>query len=92
MTLAVELDSLDPARSEHLPVSALLENDSVPVRRTADGVLVATALPAADRWRLDAWFPGENLMFSPVGAAPLAGGWGATAVIVLIGAHKRRLA
>jgi hypothetical protein len=86
MTLAVELDSLDPACSEHLPVSALLENDSVPVRRTADGVLVATALPAADRWRLDAWFPGENLMFSPVGAAPLAGGWGATAVIVLIGA------
>lgn len=63
MTLAVELGSLDRSCSKHIPLNELLANDSVPVRRTSEGVLVATSLGTADRHRLNKWFPGENLNF-----------------------------
>lgn len=47
-------------------MSELLANDSVPVRRTRAGVLVATSLGIAERDRLKKWFPGENLVFRVV--------------------------
>lgn len=63
MTMTAEPESFDRSCSKHIPVGELLANSSVPVRRTKNGVLVATSLRIADRNRLKEWFPGENLAF-----------------------------
>ncbi|MGW1024032.1 glycosyltransferase [Streptomyces sp. NPDC002577] len=54
---------IDPACSRHIPVTVLLDSDSLPLRRTEDGVLVATSRESPDASLLGEWFPGERLLF-----------------------------
>lgn len=58
------LPDFDPACAAHIPVDVLLGCDSLPIRRTADGIVVATS--AATRPPLSDWFPGERLLTQQV--------------------------
>ena len=59
-------DAVDPDCSAHLPASLLLEHQSLPICRTADGVSVLTALDVSAAAPLDGWFPGETLRYHRV--------------------------
>jgi cellulose synthase/poly-beta-1,6-N-acetylglucosamine synthase-like glycosyltransferase len=63
------VDDADPGCCAHIPVTELLGHASVPLRRTPDGVLVATALEAPDGAVPGDWFPGERLIFQRAAAA-----------------------
>ncbi|WP_406441808.1 glycosyltransferase [Streptomyces sp. NBC_01613] len=62
---------VDPACSAHIPAAEMLADDWLPLRRTAAGVLVATADPLPDRAALSRWFPGEELVFRDAGRREL---------------------
>lgn len=55
-------DDVDVACGSHIPVEALLDCDSLPVRRTEDGVLVLTAYQGSGE-PLRGWFPGERVEY-----------------------------
>ena len=62
----VRPDVVDPACSEHIPVSTLMHHQALPVCRTTDGVLVLTAIDAAEPSSIEDWFPGEALRYHRV--------------------------
>ncbi len=59
-------DAVDRDCSGHIPASVLLNHQSLPICRTADGVLVLTALDVARATPAQAWFPGETLRYHRV--------------------------
>lgn len=67
MRVDTELGDPDPGCCAHIPVTELLGHASVPLYRTPDGVVIATALeaPDGDGAIPDHWFPGEKLIFRP---------------------------
>ncbi|MBR7837192.1 glycosyltransferase [Actinospica durhamensis] len=59
----------DPGVGAHIPVTELLGHTSVPMYRTLDGVVIATALDRPERAIPGHWFPGERLVFQRTAAA-----------------------
>lgn len=64
---ALRDDGFDPVCSRHIPAEEMLLGDWIPVRETADGVLIAIADERMDRSALSVWFPGERLVFRQAG-------------------------
>lgn len=62
-------DVLDPGLSAHIAVTELFSHASIPLRRTSDGVVIATALDAPESALPSEWFPGERLIFERTGSA-----------------------
>ncbi|MER5176967.1 glycosyltransferase [Streptomyces sp. NPDC002896] len=58
---------VDPACSLHIPAAEMLSGDWIPIRRTAGGVLIATADELPHRSTVSEWFPGEELVFRKAG-------------------------